>query len=262
MGVVRLTMGVVLVDLGWGVSGAVAATILAQVAMMLLVYSVRHELFGRHRHAPAIRTKLRDAVLSVGALAGYTSLIGIDTFMANHYFDAKNAGDYAAVAVGAHTSFFVPAALVTVVFPHLADGKGVSRASRRIFRHSMVISLSLGILATAVMIAFPRLTIDVLFGSKYAGASGILGFLALESVMIGVIILYVYLHLARRSLASLTSWVGVVMVVVAVAIFHASMRQVAVVMVIVSTLTLLLIVVPTWRPSTVFKKASHEILED
>jgi O-antigen/teichoic acid export membrane protein len=250
LGLVRLLLGAVLVEAGLGVSGAVAATIFAQAFTMLsLLYSARHELFGDHRHASVVRTKLRDTVLSIAALAGYTTLIGIDTFLANHFFVAKLAGDYAAVAVGAHIAFFVPAALVTVVFPHLADGRGTSEASRKIFRQSLRISLVMGLLAAAVMALFPHLTVSVLFGTKYASAAAILGVLSFASVAIGVLILFVYLHLARRSALALTPWLGVVLSVVLIALDHRSMREVATIMLIVSVVTMVLIALPALRTS-------------
>jgi O-antigen/teichoic acid export membrane protein len=250
VGLVRLALGAVLVEAGFGVSGAVAATIFAQAfTMMSLLYSARHELFEHHRHAAVVRTELRDTVLSIAALAGYTTLIGIDTFLANHYFVATQAGDYAAVAVGAHIAFFVPAALVTVVFPHLADGQGASETSRKIFRQSLTISVIMGLLAAAVMTVFPHLTVSVLFGAKYASAAAILGVLSFASVAIGVLILFVYLHLARRSLMALTPWVGVVLSVVMISIDHRSMHSVATIMLVVSFVTMILIAVPAIRYS-------------
>lgn len=250
LGITRLLLGVVLVEAGLGVSGAVAATIFAQAFTMLsLLYSARHELFVQNRHAVAVRTKLRDTILSIAALAGYTTLIGIDTFLANHFLVATAAGDYAAVAVGAHISFFVPAALVTVVFPHLADGQGASDSSRRIFRQSLYVSLVLGLLAAAVMAVFPHLTISVLFGSKYAEAAAILGVLAFASVAIGVVILFVYLHLARRSAWALTSWIGVVLSIALIVADHRSISAVATIMLVVSVITMAIIVLPAIRYS-------------
>ncbi len=251
VGVVRLVLGAILVEAGLGVSGAAAAITVAQAFTMLsLLYSARHELFTHHRGAAVVRTKLRDTVLSIAALAGYTSLINVDTFLANHYLRAAFAGDYAAVAVAAHIAYFVPAALVTVVFPHLADGRGVSETSRRVFRQSMNFSLVMGLLAAVVMTVFPHLTVSVLFGAKYASAATILGVLAFASVALGVLILFVYLHLARRSLFALTPWVGVALSVVLISIDHRSLHAISLIMLTVSVVTMTLIAVPALRRSS------------
>ncbi len=246
-GLVRLALGELMVSAGLGVSGAVAATIFAQAfTMFSLMFSARHELRG-HRHAAVVRTRMRDTLLSVAALAGYTTLIGIDTFLAQHFFSSSLAGKYAAVAVAAHIAFFIPAALVTVAFPHLADGKGVDTSSRRIFRQTLRVSVVLSVLAAVVMSVLPTLTVRVLFGAQYAGAASILGQLSFASVAVGLLILFVYLHLARRSVLALTPWVGVVLAVVGISLFHDSSAAVARVMLVVSVATMALAGVPALR---------------
>ena len=99
------------------------------------------------------------------------------------------------------------------------------------------------------MTVFPHLTVSVLFGAKYASAAAILGVLSFASVAIGVLILFVYLHLARRSLMALTPWVGVVLSVVMISIDHRSMHSVATIMLVVSFVTMILIAVPAIRYS-------------
>jgi O-antigen/teichoic acid export membrane protein len=247
IGLIRLILGDLMVSAGFGVSGAVAATIFAQAfTMFSLLFSARHELLG-HRHASVVRTKMRDTVLSVAALAGYTTLIGIDTFLAQHFFSSSQAGKYAAVAVAAHIAFFIPAALVTVAFPHLADGKGANESSRRIFRQTLRVSVVLGVLAAVVMTVLPTLTIRILFGAKYAGAASILGQLSFASVAVGLLILFVYLHLARRSILALTPWIGVVLAVVLISVLHHSSESVALIMLIVSVVTMAIAAVPALR---------------
>jgi O-antigen/teichoic acid export membrane protein len=247
IGLIRLVLGDLMVSAGFGVSGAVAATIFAQAfTMFSLLFSARHELLG-HRHASVVRTKMRDTILSVAALAGYTTLIGIDTFLAQHFFAPSLAGKYAAVAVAAHIAFFIPAALVTVAFPQLADGKGVSESSRRIFRQTLRASVVLGVLAAVVMTVLPTLTIRILFGTKFASAASILGQLSFASVAVGLLILFVYLHLARRSILALTPWIGVVLAVVLISVFHQSSESVALIMLIVSVVTMVIAGVPALR---------------
>ena len=244
IGVVRLVLGAIMVEAGLGVSGAVSAMIFAQAFTMLsLLFSARHELFG-HRDAPVVRTKMRDTTLSVAALSGYTALTGIDTFLARHFFAPTLAGQYAAVAVVAHITFVIPAAIVTVTFPHLVEGKGISESSRRIFRQSLQFSLILGVASAIVMTLYPKLVIAMIFGSGYSGASGVLGVLAFASAAVGVTILYVYLHLARRSIIALTPWIGVVLSILAVYLDHGSAIAIGVVMFVVSLATMALAIIP------------------
>jgi O-antigen/teichoic acid export membrane protein len=240
VGLVRLALGAVMVVAGFGVSGAVAATVIAQAFTLgSLLFSTRHELI-QSGDTPVVRTKFHDTILSISALAGYTSLIGIDTLLARHFLAPALAGNYASGAVAAHIAFFVPAALVAVMFPHLADDENESGSSNKIFRQALTLTLVFGLLAAAGMTTFPGLAISILFGAKYSGAAGILGILSFASVAIGLLILFVYLHLARRSILALTPWVGVILSAVLIWLNHHSMTSVANIMLTVSFITMAL----------------------
>jgi hypothetical protein len=61
---------------------------------------------------------------------------------------------------------------------------------------------------------------------------------------VGVLILLVYLHLARRSIAALAPWLGVAISVVAISIDHGSMASVAIIMLVVSIVTMAAAAIP------------------
>jgi len=243
-GPVRLLFGGVMVGVGFGVTGAVIATLFAQAfTTASLLFSLRHSI--RHQpHMSAIRTSRRDMGLSIAAICSYTALIGADTFLARHFLSAFVAGQYAAGAVAAHIALFIPGAIVTVAFPHWASGEGTSAASRSAFAQAFKITIFLGLLTAAALAVLSSLVVHVLFGTSYAGAIGIVGILSFASATIGVVNLFVYLHLARRSRFSLTPWLGVVLASVLISLHHKNMGEIAWIMLIVSVLTLLAILIP------------------
>jgi glycosyltransferase involved in cell wall biosynthesis/O-antigen/teichoic acid export membrane protein len=246
-GPVRLLLGAGMVLAGFGVIGAVTATLLAQAFTTgALLFSARRELRSHHG-GPVIRTSTRDMSLSIAALASYTTLIGVDTFLARHFFPATVAGRYAAGAVAAHIALFVPGAIVTVAFPHLVDGKGISARSRKAFAQALKITLVLGVLVAGGLTVLSGFVVHVLFGSSYAGATSIVGVLAFASAAIGVLTLLVYFHLARRSLVALTPWLGVVLAILLIALRHQNMPAVATTMLIVSVLMVIVAGIPALR---------------
>ncbi len=130
-GALRLASGALLVSAGFGLGGAVAATVIGQVfttAALLLV--ARREVFAKG--LDQVRISLRDAVLSIAALAGYTTLTGIDVFLARHFLAPVAAGRYAAAAIAGSIALYLPGALVTVAFPRLvsADAARASAPAR------------------------------------------------------------------------------------------------------------------------------------
>ena len=91
----------------------------------------------------------------------------------------------------------------------------------------------------------PGVVVDVLFGPNYLGAASIVGIIALVSVLLGIIGLLIYFHLARRSLAALYSWAGVALVWVLVAVLHGGMETIADCMLAASGLVLVAVSIPT-----------------
>ncbi|MHB1906004.1 MAG: glycosyltransferase [Acidimicrobiales bacterium] len=237
-GPVRLLAGAAAVLAGFGVSGAIAATVAAQVfTTACLLISSRHKV-GIPGEVAIVRTSRRDLVMSIAATGSYTALVGVDTFLARHFFAARVAGQYAAGAIAAHIALFVPGALVSVAFPHFVSGDGVNRISRRAFAQALKFTLALGIVAAGVLAVFARPIVALLFGGGYARAVGVVGVLAVESAMLGVISLFVYVHLARRSVMALVPWLGMLLAIVAISLRHESVGVVALIMLVVIAVTL------------------------
>ena len=225
-GALRLASGALLVSAGFGIGGAVAATVIGQAftASALLVVA-RREVFAKR--SDAIRISLRDAVLSIAALAGYTTLTGIDVFLARHFLAPVAAGRYAAAAIAGHIALFLPGALVTVAFPRLASANAAGVSARKTLTETLGLVTAIALAAFAVLAGVPRVVIDVLFGPNYLGAASIVWIIALVSVLLSVISLLTYFHVARRSLAALYSWAGVALVWVLVAMLHGGMETIA-----------------------------------
>jgi O-antigen/teichoic acid export membrane protein len=225
-GALRLASGVVLVSAGFGLAGAVAATVIGQAfttGVFLLV--ARREVFARRLNP--VRISLRDTVLSIGALAGATTLGGMDVFLARHFLAHLAAGYYAAGATAGHIALFLPGAVATVAFPRLVAAARTGVGIGKTLTETLGLVTAIGLVTFAVLATMPRFVVDVLFGQKYAAAASIVGVIGLASVLLGVISVVTYFYVARRSLAALSSWIGVVLVWVLVALVHGGMAAVA-----------------------------------
>jgi glycosyltransferase involved in cell wall biosynthesis len=102
----------------------------------------------------------------------------------------------------------------------------------------------LGFLAAGMLTILSSFVVHILFGSKYDHAIAGIGLLSFASAMIGILSLFVYFHLARRSFAALTPWIGVALSAILITLRHSSITTVATTMLVVSVLTLLVIALP------------------
>jgi O-antigen/teichoic acid export membrane protein len=242
-GALRLASGALLVWAGFGLGGAVAATVVGQVFITAaLLLAARREVFARG--VDRVRISLADAVLSIAALAGYTALAGIGVFLARHFLAPVAAGRYAAAVIAGSIALYLPGALVTVAFPRLVSADAAGSSARRTLTETLALVTVIGLAAFAVLAAMPGVVVKMLFGSGYAGAASIVAISALMSVLLGLIGVFTYFHLARRSAAALYSWAGVALAWVLVAVLHGGMDTIAACMLAASALVLVAVSLP------------------
>jgi glycosyltransferase involved in cell wall biosynthesis len=187
---------------------------------------------------------LRDTLLSIGAVAGCTTLGGIDVFLARHFLAHLAAGLYAAGATAGHIAMFLPGALLTVAFPRLVAAGRTGVSVRKTLTETLGLVTAVGLAAFALLAAMPGLIVDLLFGRNYAAAAGIVEIIGLTSVLLGIIAVLTYFYVARRSMAALSSWAGVALVIALVAVLHGGIETVAVCMLVASGAVLALMSLP------------------
>ena len=226
----RLVLGVVLVERGAGIDGAMAATVLGEVATAaVLLPALRAVLSGRDDVTP-LRVRWADATGAVLAFTGFWVLTGIDTLLARHYFPRVESGLYAAAATGARTAMFFSAAVSLVAFPRFAQGGGGTR-SRAALVQALGAVLLLGFSVAATNVVAPDLVVGVLFGTAYEGSSAVIGMLALSSATLGVVNVGMYYLLATDGVrAASWVWAGVGAAVVAATVGDLSPSSLAAVM--------------------------------
>ena len=250
-GPVRLLLGLGMVKAGWGVSGAVLATIFAQLFSTTSLFVSARDNYGAHLEKIHVKTSGRDMALSIAAVGGFTALSGVDTFLARHYFSAHLAGVYAAGAVAAHIALFAPLAIVSVAFPHLVENDG--EQSRKAFVQASWLTLGIGVATAIFLTTFSTFVVNVFFGSRFSGSNLILGILSFTSTFFGLINLLVYSLLAKRSVMALLPWLGVGTAVFVIGMRHTALDSVAWAMFSIGLLTCgasLSAVLYTMKPSS------------
>ncbi|HZU80191.1 MAG TPA: oligosaccharide flippase family protein [Acidimicrobiales bacterium] len=226
---VRLGAGALFVHLGWGLDGAMAALVAnAAVSLAVLLWPQwRLARTGGHAGTTTLRIRARHATLAVLALCGTSAFTAVDSFLARHYLAASASGYYAAGATAARIALFLPASIGMLAFPHLAAEGGRGAHARRVLGEATAAVAVLGTAAAVVLVAAPHLVVDVLFGSGYAPAAPVLRVLALPAAAVGVVTVWVYGLLARRSSWALVTWAGIAALCAGITVVHASTLAVA-----------------------------------
>ena len=230
-GLVRIVVGVMLVLLGLGVVGAVAASAVSQlVVMLLLVPASPLRRSGDCKGGRAKSIGVGESIRTVLALGGYWVLISMDTVMARHYLPAKSAGLYASAATLGRIALFLPGAIALIALPRFAKGRGLSQEARDTLRWSVPATVGLSSLAAVIIGLFPALLAQILFGGAFVDAAPAVRILGMEAAALGLVGLLVYYLLARRSLLAFAPWLGAIAAALLVFRYHASTTSIAWVM--------------------------------
>lgn len=235
----RLAFGIVFVELGGGVLAVLFASVFAQLLLTGIVGGFLYREIFANRPGEVSGIELRGSVLAILALGGFWVLSSEDTVLARHFLSGHDAGIYAASATAGRMALFLPGAIATIAFPRFSVARGRSEVARTALRWSLLTTAAIGFFGTVVLAVFPSLVIELLFGSSYLAGVDTLRLLALEAGMLGVVSLLTFFHLARGTIQSLVPWIGVLVAVVGIVLFHASTTQIANVMVVATAVVLL-----------------------
>jgi O-antigen/teichoic acid export membrane protein len=216
---VRLVGGLAGLILFDSVTGALAG-VAAGVAASLVVAWV---LTGRPRPARG-GWRVRELLVAGQALAGLYLLTNLDPVLARHYLPAAEAGLYGAGAVLAKAAFFLPQAVVLVLFPRLASAP---RPGRTLWAGLAALA-GLGLLMTVVTRLAGGLAVTAVGGDAYRELAGPAWLFVAVGSALGVVQLLLYAQLtAARATATIAVWAVVAVEAVVVAtISHGSLVEV------------------------------------
>lgn len=165
------------------------------------------------------------------ALLVLFTLTNIDVQLARIFLTPDMSGEYAVGVLLAKIAFFLPNAIVIVLFPKMTNGD-----NRRAVYIATALTAVVGIFITTFSFLFGDFVIGVLGGKQYVELGSEAWLFALEGSAFALVQVLLYARLAaqdRRAVAMV--WVALVALVVAVVFFfHDTVAQIVITVVVVS----------------------------
>lgn len=223
----RIGLAVLFLRLGFGVAGALAASLAADsLRTGLLWWAASRGTRAWHGRAPALRLRLRRALAGASAMAAVQGMLTVDALLARHYLAAAQAGLYIAATTAAQLVFFGVQVICTLVLPRFAVGDG--DRSRRTLRATLALSAGLGVAATGALVVLGPVVLPALIGHGFAVPGDLLALRGLAAVTVGLLSIVVSYGLTRsRSARPAVVWLGVLAVAVAGLACHADAVRLA-----------------------------------
>lgn len=246
-GAIRLGGSLLLILLGFGVLGVIAANSAAvAVAYFAIIPKTALRIPSPLRMAYALREILQAMVF----FSGQVLINNCDIVLVKHFFLPEAAGLYAAVAMVGRVIYAFSSAVVNSMFPLVAGTGEEERKDLTVIATSLLMVLTIGS-ALAIGLRFaPAWIWTAFFGAKFAiaGEHGLPYLLALYAIttvvysLSAVIITYEMSYKIAN-----TSWVQLAfsgVVILGIYFFHSSLRQVILVQLVLMAVLLLLVALP------------------
>jgi len=160
------------------------------------------------------------------SILAFTSLYTTDIVLARHFLPAQEAGFYAALATLGKIIFFASSPIVMVMFPMISEKHANGK------KYTNLLSLSLGLVflvclgVSGVYFLFPKLMINILYGSQYLSASASLWLFAifLSLYSFSYLLTNFYLSIKKVRIVSLPMTAALLQIIL-ISLFHQNLRQ-------------------------------------
>ncbi len=179
--------------------------------------------------------------LGIVAMYEFSQIIinNSDVLLVKHFFENKEAGLYASLALIGRVVFFATWSIVTVLFPKIIEKEKKGEAHEQYFWGSLAIVSMFGIGVTMGCYLADDFVVRIMFGEAYLSTAPLLWQYATATTLFSCANVFVYYHMSLENYAPvvISLLIGLLQVV-GIFFFHNSMLEIIQVQIVVMGLML------------------------
>jgi len=168
-GLCRLTGSLLLIQMGFGVTGVIAAN---AAAVAIVYFAARPKLTIPDDRMPEVAIAFRESLQAAIFFAGQVIINNCDIVVVKHFFPSDEAGIYAAVAMVGRVVFAFSWAVVSSMFPIAAETGSRKQDDRGVLGTSLLIVSGICLAFMCGLRIAPGGIWTHLFGSQFATVTG------------------------------------------------------------------------------------------
>ncbi|HEU5233265.1 MAG TPA: oligosaccharide flippase family protein [Terriglobales bacterium] len=240
----KLACAILLVELGYGVMGAVGAISASILAAVLIRSPKAQDDAGSKTLVPA---SFREGMQAIVFFVGQVVINNIDIILVKHFFASELAGLYAAVALVGRVLYFAAWSIVSAMFPISAAAKDDQNKVHVLLLPFMIVLL-MSLAFVVVLALFPGFIIHLILGEGFRSAEPLLSLYAVATGLYALAVVLMTYEMSRK--IANTGWVQLIFsgaLVLLIYMLHSSLRQVIVVQIVLMLLMLLVVSLPFLR---------------
>jgi len=174
----KLLLSVILVVLNFGLIGALLGPLIGTVAGYFLSIFELKLILGsvkKDNSIPAIGLLLKPTIPIFFAYLSLMAFFTVDIILVRHFFPAVVAGEYTALSTTGKIIYYAIGPIIAVMFPVISSRVSSGISYILPLFGTLIVTLTLSSVAIFVYFLFPKLIIDILFGSKYLEVVPLMG---------------------------------------------------------------------------------------
>lgn len=224
----KFSVAVILVSIGWGVSGALGGVIIGSFMVLILGLWVLRDLFKINIIKKPNTREIYLYALPV-LIASVLPLLAItlDQVLVKHLFSSIEAGHYAAAGNIAKIIWFGSGFLVSAIFPKIVSGRAQSKNVSKLLVKSISYTSLLALIGAGFLMATPRLVVLVMYGSEYLDIVSYVGLFGLAMGLFSINQVFITYNLAVEKYNFL--WIiftGIVLQIIGIFMFHSTLSDI------------------------------------
>lgn len=201
--ILRVLVGVGLVKLGFDLSGAMAAILIALGASYLVTLLPLRKIFklAKKKTENFKFDKKEIIAYSWPTLIAAVLLvvsINLDIILIKHFFSPEEAGIYAAISTIAKIILYITGPIIAVMFPMVSEQKTKGEKHYRVFLMSLLFTLFGSLAVLAIYMIAPGKVISLLYGVQFSSLYYLLPQIGLAILFYSLVNLMVNYYLAIK----------------------------------------------------------------
>jgi len=188
--ILKIILVVVLIYLGFGVSGALGGVILASIIVFLITFiALLPSLRGnKSKYNSGYHFSIKSIIPVLLANIAFALMTQIDMVLVRHFFLEQEAGLYAAASILGKAVMYLPGGIAMALFPMVAGNHSDGKTSSHLLLQAFGITLILCTIGSLFYYYFSDLIIVLLYGEDYKMAAPILKYFGFAMIPMGLIL--------------------------------------------------------------------------
>lgn len=195
----KFFVAVLLVYLGFGVTGALVALIIAALVGVIISSFPLYNTLKRIKEEKFISSKVYRYAVPVALSSVIPILmITLDQVLVKHYFSSEIAGHYAAAGNIAKIIWFGSGFFVMAIFPKITNLIAQKKDASRLLVKSIAYTSTLATMGIIAYFVMPTFIVNLLYGSEYLDIVSYIGFFGLAMGLFSVGQIFITYNLAAE----------------------------------------------------------------